>query len=224
MALAAAGAAVGSRGLGGLRALISGSANEVEDVAFGARRGALFVPSSPSASDPCPLILLFDPGGGARNIVTRYAQAAAKLGWIAASCSDAKNGSDDDADADAMMDLLAFVRTRRAVDASRIFAGGFSGGACGAYRLAIVKPDVVAGAVVECGHMGPWRKVGDLASSKLRFYLFTREQDFNRPATQNLKEVMAAKGCRVTEVEAPGGHAPIESGQLEPALSWLIEA
>jgi predicted esterase len=72
--------------------------------------------------------------------------------------------------------------------------------------------------------MGPWRKVGDLASSKLRFYLFTREQDFNRPATQNLKEVMAAKGCRVTEVEAPGGHAPIESGQLEPALSWLIEA
>jgi hypothetical protein len=54
-----------------------------------------------------------------------------------------------------------------------------------------------------------------------RFYLFTRFNDFNRPATQALRTAMAAKGCRVTEVEAPGGHAPMTPEQVDAALRWM---
>ncbi len=146
LALATAGLAVGSLGLGRLRTLASGAHDEIETISFGEHRGALFTPASRAASEPCPSILLFDPDGNAHGIVTRYSRTASKLGWIAASCSEVKNGSDDDADAAAMTDLLAFVRTRRAIDSARVFAGGFSGGACGAYRLAIVKPEIVSGA------------------------------------------------------------------------------
>ena len=62
---------------------------------------------------------------------------------------------------------------------------------------------------------------GDLASPRLRFYLFTRQDDFNRPATAALESAMQAKGCRVTRVERPGGHAPMEAGEVEEALAWM---
>jgi predicted esterase len=121
-----------------------------------------------------------------------------------------------------MMLLLNYVRSHHAVDQARIFAGGFSGGACGAYRLAIVRSETVRGAIVECGHMASWRDVGDRADASLRFYLFTRDGDFNRPATRRLRDAMTAKRCRVTEVERQGGHAPMQDSEVAEAMRWMV--
>ncbi len=199
----------------------SAPVREFSEIAFGARQGILFEPASIPAGNACPLIVLFDPMGDAGGIVRRYSRAARARGWLAASCADVRNGTSDDADTEVMLDLVAFVSARRRVDPSRVFAAGMSGGACGAYRLAIVRPAVVRGAIVECGHMAPWREVGARATPGLRFYLFTRDDDFNRPATRSLRDAMAAKGCRVTEVEAPGGHAPMGGQELDAAVRWM---
>ena len=188
------------------------------------RHGAIFVPDAESTRSPRPLILLFDPGGDAVGIVRRYSVAANRLGWLAASSREVVNGTADSDDTDNMMRLLDYVHAHHAVSDSQVFAGGVSGGACGAYRLAIVKSTVVHGAVVECGHMGSWREVGDFANASLRFYLFTREDDFNRPATRQLQAVMEAKGCRVSEVEKPGGHQGMNEAEVFEALSWMQRA
>jgi predicted esterase len=188
------------------------------------RKGAVFEPPGVPTSTPCPLILLFDPAGLAWSIVGRYSDAARARGWIAASSYGVADGTSDEADTEKMMALLEFVRSRRKVDDRRIFAGGFSGGGCGAYRLAIVKSEILRGAIVECGHMAPWRSVGDLANGSLSFYLFTREQDFNRPATRRLQTAMEGRRCRVVEVEKPGGHAPMSPDEIGAALEWLESA
>jgi predicted esterase len=198
--------------------------DDICDIEYGdGNKGALLEPTSVSTSTPAPLLLLFDPNGLARYIVGRYAAAARKLGWLAASSYDVRNGTREMADTHAMLDLLAFVRQRRAVDAAHVYTGGFSGGACEAYRLAIVADDTFAGAIVECGHMGPWRHVGNSATPRLKFYLFTREGDFNRPATGALFAVMQEKGCRVTKVEHPGVHAPMEGAEVDDALAWMAK-
>jgi len=218
VSLAAAGVAVAQRGTSPPPVP---PASELTDIQFGMHHGVLFEPAGTPRTRPCPLIVLFDPAGDARGIVARYAPAARAHGWLAASCSDVRNGTPDEDDDRAMNELLSYVGARRRVDQRRVFSGGHSGGACGAYRFAIVSSASVAGAIVECGHMGPWREVGDRAIASSRFYLFTRLNDFNRPATRALQQAMAAKGCRVTEVEAPGGHAPMTSDQVDAALRWM---
>jgi predicted esterase len=184
-------------------------------------QGILFEPTGFDPSTPRPVILLFDPVGNAAGIVSRYAKAARQHRWLVASPFGVANGTPDDIDLNVMMLLLDYVRSRHAVDATRIFTGGFSGGACAAYRLAIVKSDVFSGAIVECGHMGSWREVGEMAARSLRFYLFTRGGDFNRPATRRLRDAMLAKGCRVTEVEGLGIHAPMFDAEVSEAMDWM---
>jgi predicted esterase len=200
-------------------AAVADSGPDISAITWPGHTGVLLVPASTLAT--LPLLLLYDPGGGARRIVERYAPAARKLGWLAASCNQVANGTPDDADTEAMLGLLQYVRGRRGVDRTRVFAGGFSGGACGAYRLAIVESDVVSGAIVECGHMAPWREVGGLATSALRFYLFSRTEDFNLPATRQLAGAMKGRGCRATLVVQPGAHAPMEGADVEEALAWM---
>jgi predicted esterase len=220
-------AAVGALGAAALAARISrkGSPQPTSDIrevnyATG-HRGAFLEPAQLDPAIPRPVVLLFDPLGNARGIVDRYARAARQHGWLAASTFEVADGTPDDADTNAMMSLLDYVRSRHAVEVTQIFTGGFSGGGCGAYRLAIVKSEVFAGAIVECGHMAPWREVGDMASRSLRFYLFTRDGDFNRPATRRLKDAMLAKRCRVAEVERAGGHAPMEDAEVSEAMDWM---
>ena len=189
------------------------------DISYGGTgAGALFVPTS---TQPMPVILLFDPSGDAMGIVRRYMPAASERGWILASSSNVMNGTADAADTEQMMNLLTYVRTQATVDERRLYTAGMSGGACGAYRLAIVAADVFSGAIVECGHMGSWREVGHRAVAGQSFYLFTRDEDFNLPATRQLQGVMLAAGCRVALTQRPGGHAPMEPNEVEAALQWL---
>lgn len=196
--------------------------DDVSDIVFAeGQTGSLFEPPTVLPTVAAPLILLFDPNGLAHYIVNRYSAGARRLGWSVASPTGVKNGtrySDDNA---RMNELLAFVRARRVVDSTRIFTGGFSGGACLAYRFVLLYPDLFAGAVVESGHMEPWREAGSRASSASRFFLHTRDGDFNRPATGDLERVMREKGCRVTKLERPGGHDPMDSADVEGALAWL---
>lgn len=71
-----------------------------------------------------PLLLLFDPGRDVWGIVERFAPAARRTGWLAASCFQVANGTDDSVDTEAMMSLLERIRERRAVDPTKVFAGG----------------------------------------------------------------------------------------------------
>lgn len=185
------------------------------------RRGAAYVPSRAARGEPLPLLLLFDPGGNAEGAVRRWSEAAEARGWLLASTTAIRNGTPDAADEAELLALLEHMRRHHAVDPERVAVSGFSGGGCGAYRIALTQPDVFRGAIVECAHMGSWRELRGPYPTGHPFYLFTRTNDFNRPATQELRDVMTSGGLTVAYAEGSGGHEPMSGGETLTALEWL---
>jgi predicted esterase len=171
-------------------------------------------------SRPRPAMILADPAGNARGIVARYRAAAHEQGWILGATDATRNGVDGATYDRALVGVVEHLRSRFAVD-DDCYLGGFSGGGCAAYALALTRPDLFRGAIVECGHMGPWREVGARAKPDSSFFLFTRKDDFNQPATHKLHRAMYDARCRVKLEERPGGHQPMLPDEIGPALAWL---
>jgi predicted esterase len=168
-----------------------------------------------------PLMLLLDPSGNAAGIVARWQHAADRFGWIVASTPAIKNGTSDEQDLLHLLALLDAVATKWPVDRRAVILGGFSGGACGAYRHALERPDLFRGAIVECGHMGPFRDLQDQIRPGSLFFLATRIQDFNAPAMRTLAKAFEDRGENVKIIELPGGHEPLTGADADDALEWI---
>lgn len=179
----------------------------------------IYVP--PKSEFQRPILLLLDPNGSADGIVGRWKQAAEKNGWFLASSPKIQNGTADEDDIKVLLGLLEYMKSNFNIDSSRVILGGFSGGACGAYAHALGNPQIFRGAVVENGHMGPWRNLRERASGNLRFYLFARSQDFNAEPMRQLHIEMKEKGFGTQFVEIEGAHQPMLPEQAVQALEWF---
>jgi Predicted esterase len=168
-----------------------------------------------------PLMLLLDPHGDAAGIVARWQHAADRFGWIVASTPAIMNGTPADQDLQHLLALLDAVTTKWPVNRHAVILGGFSGGACGAYRHALERPDLFRGAIVECGHMGPFRDLQDQIRPGSLFFLATRIQDFNAPAMRALAKAFEERGETVKLIELPGGHEPLTDADADDALEWI---
>lgn len=170
---------------------------------------------------PRPLMLLLDPDGEARSIVARWQHAADRFGWIVASTPAIMNGTPSDLDLQHLLALLDAVATKWPVNRQKVILEGFSGGACGAYRHALERPDLFRGAIVECGHMGPFRDLQDQIRPGSMFFLATRIHDFNAPAMHTLAKAFENHGENVKIIELPGGHEPLTGADADDALEWI---
>jgi len=183
----------------------------------------VYVPSSMNSdiAESRPLMLLLDPSGNAAGIVARWQHAADRFGWIVASTPAIMNGTPADQDLQHLLALLDAVATKWPIDRRAVILGGFSGGACGAYGYALERPDLFRGAIVECGHMGPFRDLQDQIRPGSLFFLATRIQDFNAPAMRTLAKAFKDRGETVKLIELPGGHEPLTGADADDALEWI---
>jgi len=184
---------------------------------------SVYVPASVK-SDPArprPVMLLLDPGGDAAANVARWLQAADRFRWIIASTPAIKNGTDSSVIRQHLLVLLDAVAIRWSVDRNVVMLEGFSGGGCAAYRQVLMHPDIFRGAVVECGHMGPYMDLKDQIRPGSCFYLATRNHDFNEQQMRRLAVALENSGETVKFNELPGGHAPISGADAEDALEWI---
>ena len=183
----------------------------------------VYVPASMKSdfAESRPLMLLLDPHGDAADIVARWHHAANRFGWIVASTPAIMNGTHSDQDMLHLLALLDAVATNWLVDRRAVILGGFSGGACGAYRHALERPDLFRGAIVECGHMGPFRDLQNQIRPGSLFFLATRIDDFNAPAMRTLAKELQDHGETVKLIELPGGHEPLTGADADNALEWI---
>jgi predicted esterase len=172
-------------------------------------------------TEPRPLMLLFDPHGNAGSIVARWQHAADRFGWIIASTPAIMNGTPDEQDMLHLLALLDAVAAKWSIDRHAVILGGFSGGACIAYDIALKRPDLFRGAIVECGHMGPFRKFRGQIHPGLLFFLATRTDDYNAPAMHTLAKTFEDRGETVKLIELPGGHEPLIGTDTDDALGWI---
>jgi len=117
---------------------------------LGAERFLVFVPSR--APPGGYGVLVFVPPSSEARLPEGWADVLSRQGFIFVSAA----GSGNDADVFTHRAPLALVAEqnvaqRYPIDPTRVFIGGFSGGAHVALRLALAYPDVFAGALLDAG-------------------------------------------------------------------------
>jgi poly(3-hydroxybutyrate) depolymerase len=95
------------------------------------------LPKSYKEGNKYPVLLLFDPQGDAHFALEKYTVAADEFEFILMSTNAIKNGLDGETVGHVMQTLLGTISTQLPVNPTRVYVGGFSGGARYASMLAM---------------------------------------------------------------------------------------
>lgn len=96
-----------------------------------------YLPKSYKEGNKYPVLLLFDPQGDAHFALEKYTNAADQFEFILMSTNAIKNGLDGETVGHVMQTLLGTISTQLPVNPTRVYVGGFSGGARYASILAM---------------------------------------------------------------------------------------
>ena len=102
---------------------------------------ALYLPSTYTPDRAWPVILGFDAGARGRRAVDTYQRAAEEYGYIVVGSNNSRNGPWEPI-LEAAAAMRADVEARFHIDPRRRYAGGMSGGAHVAMRLALTGHDI----------------------------------------------------------------------------------
>ena len=102
---------------------------------------ALYIPSKGNAN-PLPIIYFFDPHGSGVLPLNKYRSLADAYGFILVGSNNSKNGNDWSSTERIWQQLSADTKVRLKIDGSRIYTGGFSGGAKVAGYVAIQHTEI----------------------------------------------------------------------------------
>jgi predicted esterase len=179
---------------------------------------AVYLPTTYSPARPWPVLYAFDPGAHGPLPVERFREAAEKYGWIIVGSNNSHNGSMQQS-LDAWAAMWDDTHERFAIDAQRVYAGGFSGGARVAIYFARLCRDCIAG-VIACGAGFPQ---GIQPSSDLRFKIFgvAGVDDFNFPEMRDLDGALTRAGVGHVIDSFEGRHDWPPASEAAVAIAWI---
>jgi poly(3-hydroxybutyrate) depolymerase len=177
---------------------------------------ALYVPSNYTPDHAWPILYCLDPGARGRVPVERFAGAAEKAGFLVAGSNNSRNGPIDPS-REAIRELLADTHARFAIDDSRLFVAGLSGGA--RLALAWAQGGGIAGVVACSAGFGP-----PPAPKQIPFRLFATAgvDDFNYDELYRLSQEFAKRGVSHRFVEFTGGHEWLPPALAAEALEFFL--
>ena len=177
---------------------------------------ALYLPAAYSREHAWPILYCLDPGARGRVPVERFQQAAERAGFIVAGSNNSRNGSVDVA-REAIRWLLADTHERFAIDDSRTYAAGFSGGA--RLALAWAGNGQIAG-VIACGAAFG----GSIPKNvPFRIYATAGVDDFNYDEVYAMSAELSRRGVSQRFAEFSGGHDWLPETLAGEALDFLSE-
>ena len=179
---------------------------------------ALYLPSSYTPARKWPILYAFDPGARGRLPVERFKEAAEKYGWIVVGSHNSRNGPMRQS-ADAWNAMWKDTNARFAVDQSRVYTTGFSGGSRVAVMFAHLCGDCIAG-VIGGGAGFP---IGVPPAPEMRFVFFCTVgiDDFNFPEVRALDDALLKAGI-AHHIRVFAGHhewAPLPVAT--EAVEWM---
>jgi len=179
---------------------------------------ALYLPSGYDPGRAWPVLVLFDPAARGELAATVFREGAERRGYILAASNTARNGPWEPI-IRAARAVHRDVSERFAVDAGRLYAGGFSGGARAISLFASMIEKPVAG-LIGCGAgLAP-----DVPPSQIKpgVYLgLVGTSDFNLNEVQRLDADLAAAGVLHRVFYFDGKHAWPDPALCARALDWL---
>ncbi|MEO8451469.1 MAG: hypothetical protein ABI647_16870 [Gemmatimonadota bacterium] len=189
---------------------------------------ALFLPPNYGNDHRWPILFLMDPRGRALVPLTRFAPAAARLGYVVMSSYNTISDGPTEPNVAALNGMMADAQRVLAIDPHRFYLGGFSGTARMAWPFAAQLKGAVRGIVsVGAGTpqgggkwLEPFAKSNDIA-----IFSAAGGFDFNRDEVARLDEQLEAHRIRHRTVIFKGGHEWVPESVAMDALEWLtIEA
>jgi poly(3-hydroxybutyrate) depolymerase len=177
---------------------------------------ALYLPSRYSSDKKWPMLYAFDPGARGKLPVSLFKDAAEKFGYIVVGSNNSKNGIQV---AGVIQTIWADTHARFAIDDTRVYTTGFSGGARVAFATALAYQGAVAG-VIACSAGFPGNAP---PAPGLAFAVFatTGTEDFNFPEMQQLKRKLDSVGARNHLEVFAGGHDWAPADLCTQAIAWM---
>jgi len=175
---------------------------------------ALFLPSDYRADRAWPILYCFDPAARGRLAVERFQAAAEKHGWIVAGSNNSRNGSLANSIASAEA-LVRDTHRRLHLDDRRLYAAGFSGGACCA--CAAAGAGKFSG-VIACSGGFPY---GVPSSVAFVFFGTAGTSDFNYSEMKDVDARLAVQQVPHRVAIFNGDHEWLPEPLAAEAIDWL---
>jgi dienelactone hydrolase len=175
---------------------------------------ALYLPSNYTPSRNWPILYCLDPGARGRVPVERFAAAAEKAGFIVAGSNNSRNGPFAPVE-EAIRVLVTDTHARLAIDDSRVYAAGMSGGARVALQWA--QNGRIAGVVASSAGFSEMPK-------QIPFKIFATAgfDDFNHDELYRLSRELAMRGVPHRFTEFEGGHEWLPASLTAEALDYFM--
>jgi poly(3-hydroxybutyrate) depolymerase len=175
---------------------------------------SLYLPSKYTPEHSWPILYCLDPGARGRVPVERFAQAAEKSGFLVAGSNNSRNGPIAPS-LDAIRAMVADTHARLAIDDTRIYAAGLSGGA--RLALAWAQSGGIAGAIASSAGFG------SATPKQISFRIFATAgvDDFNYDEMYRMSLDLAKMGVPHRFVEFTGGHEWLPAELADEALRFF---
>ena len=175
-----------------------------------------YLPTSYTEGNKYPVILLFDPQGDAHFALEKYTAAADQFEFILMSTNAIKNGLDGETAGHVMQTLLGSISSQLPVNPTRVYVGGFSGGARYAAMLAMSGSGVQGLMVAGAGFpIETWKNL-----SPSVVIAAANDGDMNLPEILALEEIKdKEQRSRVLIMRDKGVHEWLSLKKMQEALA-----
>jgi predicted esterase len=180
----------------------------------------LFLPSTFTAKEKWPVILIFDPGGQGVVAVKAFVPAAERYGYILACSHNSRNGPLNN-NFNAAGYLLNDLSKRFPIDSKRIYAAGFSGGS--RFALALASSNEFIAGVIGCGAGLPGENnLYPSGRSVFIYYGMAGNRDMNYLEMFDLMTFFKTKTQVIYYLRTfDGGHQWPSPELLQEAVEWI---
>jgi dienelactone hydrolase len=180
---------------------------------------ALYLPSGYNADKPLPVIYFFDAHAAGKLPLAKYQELAERNGYILIGSNNSKNGTTWEETQSIAAKLFSDSQQRLAINTSRIYLCGFSGGARVANALCILNGGISG--VICCGAASPAANSKD-PRSNYTFLGICGTKDFNYIEMRKYDMVdLSGHGVKHAFIEFDGKHEWPDSGTMGEGFLWL---
>jgi hypothetical protein len=180
---------------------------------------ALYLPKSYDLKKEYPIIYAFDPHATGKLPVSNYKDLAEKYGYIIVGSNNSQNGLQWEQSQVIAARLFNDTKSRLAINTSRVYVMGFSGGARVANALTL--SDNSISGVICCGASSPAINP-QIERSGYTFFGIAGNADFNYIEMKRYNIVdLAGKNVKHALITFDGKHEWPQSTVMDEAFLWL---
>lgn len=174
-----------------------------------------------------PLFFFLSPDGDPKKFLPSAGPACEELKCIFAGSYNYRNNTHPDTWANAIKDCIAHISKTQPVDKTRIFLGGFSGGAQASYVTSFFNQGICQGILANSGviHQN-LRDPGELRQTRLKAVALLSGTTDNVVTPDHLRQderLLQNTGIANTFISFKGGHEIAPKAQYLQAMKWLLK-